>query len=73
MIDANDVKQIARECREYAAKYNCSLAESLIDWEGGGPESWGLDRDEQDLVARELNLGNAWFCSDCGHSNCTCY
>lgn len=39
---------VASDCREYASQYNCSLAESVKDWEGDGPSgSWGLTDEEQ--------------------------
>jgi hypothetical protein len=45
------IKLVAQQCREYAAQYNCSMAESVSDWEGDGPGgSWGLTYEEQEQV-----------------------
>jgi hypothetical protein len=54
-LDLNCIAEVAQDCREYAKQYNCSLAESVSDWEGDGPNgSWGLTREEQALVLETL-------------------
>jgi len=47
------------DCREYADRYGCSLAEAIDDWEGDGPNgSWGLGPDEKAAVWK-LSHGGA--------------
>ena len=48
--------EVAAEVIEYAKKYKCTLADSLADWEGDGPNgSWGLSSDEKAEVSRYLH------------------
>jgi len=56
-MNAEQIKQIADDCRAYARKHNCELGEALIDYEGDGPEgSFGLQRDDEYEVARALGI-----------------
>ena len=49
------IQTVADQCREYAARYNCSLAEAIYDWEGDGPDgSFGLTA--KDRLAVEAAL-----------------
>ena len=51
------ILDIANDCKEYSARYQCTLEESVKDWEGYDENgSYGLSAAERALVYRTLGI-----------------
>lgn len=57
-IDLQFVQRVIADCQQYAKRFNCSLNEALVDWEGDGPSgSYGLTDAERQAVSVAMLTG----------------
>lgn len=51
------ILDIVNDCKEYAARYSCTLKDAVDDWEGYDEDgSFGLSASEKALVYRTLGI-----------------
>ena len=57
-MDNKFIKRVIEDVKWYAKEYNCTILESIQDWEGDGPSGgWGLTANEQYEIAHEIEMG----------------